>query len=403
MLEKITYKELREKVKNSSKIQGCKYLQRAPLIHEGFPGTFNLSFTEYEWLKEFGNYFSFDKDFVYSTVQSCIRHQDIDENIRKGKGLWKYLGVFEMADVHGQVILSNKQQLKEVHLKQLSALVKLLVGLGLKKERIYPSYHKGGSVEEVTKGKYSFDFKIPEDTLSKEGLIAEGIPEENLLPDKTRDTFLSLHLNRKTPWGYRIEFDYNIGTKEKPKLLDIATLEYFLWFPVYSGEQTVRNIVGLEKISHTISVGGVGLERLCVAVNGLETVQKVDYIRKFYDRFRELVPELTEEQRYKSGECIRTLHRIQSDVESYGLDWSKHRIRKKRTFLRIVKDNGGEYLDNGILEELLRVHTEFQPWHDNLEQGIKPTIEIIKTYLNSRILKKFCSLACCLQPVRKSA
>ena len=66
-----------------------------------------------------------------------------------------------------------------------------------------------------------------------------ALKKENLIPDETRDTFLSLHLNKTTPWGYRNEINYDIGTKEKPKLLDIATTEYFIWLPTYSSEEKI--------------------------------------------------------------------------------------------------------------------------------------------------------------------
>src|SRR5690606_1340516 len=118
----------------------------------------------------------------------------------------------------------KEEKVKEVHSFQLRRLIDILTKLGLKKEKIFPSYHTGGKISEVTKGKYVFDFKIPEDSFTKKEFIKLGIPEENLIPDSTRDTFLSLHLHMPTPWGYRNEINYNIGTKENPILLDIATL-----------------------------------------------------------------------------------------------------------------------------------------------------------------------------------
>tara|TARA_Y100000310_G_C20579190_1_gene762091 strand:- start:34 stop:1245 length:1212 start_codon:yes stop_codon:yes gene_type:complete len=381
---KMNYEKLREFLANSEKYKGCKKYKRAPLIHKGFPGTFNLSFTEYDMFREFGGYSNFPKNQIFSTIQSCVRSQDILENLKHGKGLWKYLGVFEMSDIAGQITLSKKEDIKKIHTWQLNKLIELLVKLGLKKENIYPSYCKGGDVAKITNGKYTFNFKVPEDTLTKEAFIEAGIPKGNLIPDKTRDTFLSLHINMPTPWGYRNEINYNLGTEDKPKLLDIATLEYFLWLPTYSSKEKVaKNINGLKEFQHTISIGGIGVERLCVAVNDLKSIQEIDFIKKFYDLFRKLYPSLTEEQRIKSGEVIRVLHRIYTDIENFNLKIGESQKQKVRYFCQVLVTNLGE-LDAKKIKRLLELHSKVQPWHKNLSKGIKPTIERIEIYFNSQ-------------------
>ena len=380
----MNYEKLREFLANSEKYKGCKKYKRAPLIHKGFPGTFNLSFTEYDMFREFGGYSNFPKNQIFSTIQSCVRSQDILENLKHGKGLWKYLGVFEMSDIAGQITLSKKEDIKKIHTWQLNKLIELLVKLGLKKENIYPSYCKGGDVAKITNGKYTFNFKVPEDTLTKEAFIEAGIPKGNLIPDKTRDTFLSLHINMPTPWGYRNEINYNLGTEDKPKLLDIATLEYFLWLPTYSSKEKVaKNINGLKEFQHTISIGGIGVERLCVAVNDLKSIQEIDFIKKFYDLFRKLYPSLTEEQRIKSGEVIRVLHRIYTDIENFNLKIGESQKQKVRYFCQVLVTNLGE-LDAKKIKRLLELHSKVQPWHKNLSKGIKPTIERIEIYFNSQ-------------------
>ncbi len=381
----MTYEELRKFLKNTKKYPNCKKYPRAPLIHKGFPGTFNLSFTEYDMLKEFGGYSDFSHDLIFSTTQSCIRPQDILENIREGNDLWKYLGVFEMSDIGGQIVLSEKNDIEKVHAWQLNRLIEILVELGLKKENIYPSYQAGGKVSKITAGKYNFDFKIPEDKFTKELFIKEGIPWKNLIPDETRDTFLSLHINMQTPWGYRNEINYNIGTKKNPKFLDIATLEYFLWYPTYSSKKKVaKNINGLQDIILTVSVGGIGVERLYMAINGLKNIQEVDYLKKFYDLFKILYPKLTEKQRIKSGEALRALHRIFSDKEIYKIEsLGRNRKLKVKLFIRIIIENIKE-INQEKLKNLLELHSKVQPWHKELKKGIQPTIDRIKRYYQSQ-------------------
>ncbi len=382
----ITYKELREKLQELKKFPDCKKVARAPLIHDGFPGTFNLSFTEYDMLKEFNGYSLYDHDLIFSTIQSCIRPQDL-ENIKEGKGLWKYLGVFEMSDIAGQAIFCTKKDQKEILEFQLKRLIELLVSLGLKKECLYPSYQAGGKVSDITEGKYNFDFVIPEDALSKELFIEAGIPEENLIPDRTRNTLLSLHLHRKSPWGYRNEINYNIGTRENPIMLDIATLEHFIWLPTYSSkEERSKDINGLIEFPYSVSVGGVGVERLCMATNKHKTVYEVDHLKEFYDKAREIYPELSEESLVKVGEAIRTLHRIFSDIQEFKLERhirsGNNRGRLIRNFLQILHDNL-PHLDTNKLRVILDIHCKIQPWHKNLEAGIAPTMwRIEKRYMN---------------------
>ena len=186
-----------------------------------------------------------------------------------------------------------------------------------------------------------------------------------------------------TPWGYRNEINYNVGTKEKPKLLDIATLEYFLWLPTYSSKEKVaRNINGLEKFKHTASIGAFGVERLYMAVNGLKSIQEVDYIKKFYDLFRKLYPNLTAEQTIKAGEVIRTLHRIYSDIIEFNIKAGYHENKKIKYFLQILTANLNEF-DKKKLKQLLELHSKFQPWHKNLLKGIKRTVERIEIYYNN--------------------
>ena len=65
---KMSYGELRKFLAGVEKYPGCKKYKRAPLVHEGFPGTFNLSFTEYDMFKEYGGYSEFSKDLIFSTI-----------------------------------------------------------------------------------------------------------------------------------------------------------------------------------------------------------------------------------------------------------------------------------------------------------------------------------------------
>ena len=379
----VTYKSLRDKLQNLEKYEGCVKIDRPPVINEGFPGQFNVSFTEHPWLKEHGRYLDFDHDYVFTTVPSCIRWNDIyDENTKssklEGEDSWRYLGVFEMADLIGMIGLSKRTDTLDLQKKQASSLVKLLESLGISKEQIYPSYQIGGDVPKVTDGRYDFSYKIHPDEIGRQILLEQGIPEENLIKDKTRDTLLALRLERqlpngkgktqiKTPWGYRNEINVNIGTKENPKYVDIGTLERFVWKPIYEKGK----IVGLEDIEDEVSIGAVGLERLCMVANGLDSVQEIDCIKPFYD----ILP--IGSQRVLVGEGLRTLHRIYSDMKKYGIELTRSRKKKVKRMLRTILDFSLSIKD---IEKLLKVNAENQPWHPELNEGVNFCLKEIQDY-----------------------
>ncbi len=367
---KMKYQELRQKIQEWPKYEGCIKVNRSPLINPGFPGTFNLSFTEDPWLKEYGKYGDFDHDYSFSTIQSCIRSNDIP--LIAGENSWKYLGVFEMGDLTGSLTFAEKPDIHEIHKLQIKKLVGCLLFLGISLERIFPSYNVGGALAEITKNKYKFGFQVPTDKISRDAFLEIGIPEKNLIKDKTRDTLLSLFLHRPTPWGYRNEINVNIGTNKKPLLLDIGTLEYTMWEPTFSSNDTrYENINGIKNGSFS-SINALGLERLNMAVNDLSRIQDVDYIKPFYDELNNT--------NYLAGESLRALHRIYSDINAYDCKPGRHQKSKISNMLHNIP------LDISLekIKHSLEAHTSTQPWHSELKDGIEPTIERIKVNRSSK-------------------
>ncbi|MBS3083694.1 hypothetical protein J4423_02720 [Candidatus Pacearchaeota archaeon] len=365
------YQDLRNLVENWPKHEGCVKIERAPLITPGFPGTFNLSFTEDPWLKEYGRYVDFDHNYIFSTVQSCVRPEDLP---RLGtQDSWKYLGVFEIADLTGILSLVKRPDYKKLQEGQIDNLIRFLEAVGIPKESVYPSYAKGGCIKEITQGKYPFDFLIPEDSLSKNAFLNAGIPERNILPDLSRDTFLCPFLRTSMPysmpysmpWGYRNEI--NIGT-DSGKRLDVGTIEYILWKPRFSGLYNPKNILDIEEANFGVSLVAVGLERLCMVVNDLRRVQDVDYIKPFY--------EVLGNEEFLGGESLRAIHRIYSDITSYNCLPGRHQKEKIRNFIQDIPRS----ISREQIKDLLIIHTKTQPWHQNLERGIDSTLERISQY-----------------------
>ncbi|MFZ5954806.1 MAG: hypothetical protein ACOYT4_00085 [Nanoarchaeota archaeon] len=389
----ISYKELRMKLQNMPKLKGCVNIERSPIINEGFPGQFNLSFTELPLLKEYGRYTDFDHDYIFSTIMSCIRWNDIYDDKTKlskltGEKSWKYLGVFEMSDLVGLAHLVGRRNAVESQRKTVKAFFNLTDELGIKRKDIFPSYQKGGKICDITNCRYDFEFYVPEDKIGKQLLLDEGIPEKNFIEDKTTDTLLCLKLCRKlesagilqisSPWGYRNEINVNIGTKENLRLVDIGTFESFLWKPVYKNEE----IVNLADLNDATALGIVGLERLCMVANRLERICDLDFLKPFYDNLGKIKNSVL------IGENLRALHRIYSDIKKYDIkDWNSDSRKKKIN--RLKRNVLSSEIGLEQIRDLLVINTEKQPWHFELKENIDFVLQEIKDYLGKLELKKY--------------
>ena len=384
----IPYCELRDRLLNWPKHPDCRPVLRAPLITPGFPGTFNMSSTEHHWLQEYGGYIDWDHDFVFTTIQSCVRLNDFAH--LAGESGRNYLGVFEMADLSGEIALRERPDYVEAQHWQVREFVRFLAQLGIGPGRVHASYCAGGKVAELTSGAYGFDFDIPADEATHRALLDAGIPGCNLIPDCTRDTLLSLHIHRASPWGFRNEIFIDIGTAGQPQLLDVATAEHLKWNPVFRGSGDRENIVGLESIRNGYFGLSFGVERLCMAVNGARRVQEVDYLQPFYRTAERIAGHALTDRDYYIGESLRALHRIYTDCHfhseaSVRVDKNGHTSMglKRRKKAALLKRNIPLALTRAELELLLAAHTEAQPWHEHLAEGIELTIEEIGEYRES--------------------
>jgi hypothetical protein len=362
---------------------------RAPLVTPAFPGGFNLSSTEHHWLEEYGGFLGWDHDHVFTTIQSCIRLADF-ELLATEAGV-RYLGVFEMADLCGEIALRERPDYRELQTWQIGELVRLLKELGVPPTRIHASYSAGGRVADLTAGRYPIDVRIPPDVLSREAFLEAGVPGENLVPDATRATLLALHVNRPTPWGYRNEIHVDVGSAGHPRLVDVATSEYFLWRPRFRGETFLhQDIIGLEPLETGATGIGCGLERLALVAEGLPRIHDVDYLRPFYDALAAALGRRLEPGDYLTGESLRALHRIQADLLAHpalaaardGGRAARVQGRRRKKLARL-KRTVSTRLTAGDLERLLLAHGRAQPWHERLDDAVEPTVAELLEYRGS--------------------
>lgn len=351
------YSDFRQKIIELERYEGCVKIDRCPLINPGFPGSFNMSFGEDAILKEYGRYQFFDHNYIFSTIQQVIRHNDLFDGVKTNPE--KYLGIFEMADIYGLIMLKEKINLEELQIKQVEKTINLLTEIGIKKEDIFPKYCGGGSVRKLTNGKYAFDKIIPEDIVTLNALVSMGIPKENICKDYTRDTLLALHMaSGNIAWGYRVE----VEVKTKMGLLDIATIELFLWDPVLNDK---KEIVDIQDITYTLALTVTGVERLYVVASNLVDVRDIPHIKNLYD----LVS-----SKNIGVEYLRALHAIISDQIKFNFELGKHRKVYMNRMAREIN------LSERNVLEILNKNAEYQIWHPELRDGIKTTFEYISDY-----------------------
>lgn len=367
--------ELRKLISGCQKFSGAKTMKHSPVCNGGFPGTFNLSFTESDLIKEFhGQYLDYDHDFVYSKIQPCIRHQDWDIIKSDEKNRYRYLSVFDMADIGGAVCLVNGDKLDEIAEFSAENLYSFLVKqLGFSPDKFRIKYCRGGSITSLTKGKYPLDTVLPADP-KIELWRKLGIHDNQFIPDNTRDTLLALHIyNLPTPWGYRNEIFYDY----QGKLLDIATFEYLFLRPIFDVDGKIRD---LHQWEHCFVISAIGIERILMVLNGHKTVMECDHIKPL----TELVLRDAHKESHVDAiilvEGLRAIHRIVADAGEYR-NLSTHRKQKIRDYYTGLLDamhQLGIQIDSVTIERYVRRNAELQPYYPELTQAVDATVaEII--------------------------
>jgi hypothetical protein len=369
--------EIRQIIKNLPRIPNIAYLHEAPVIHSGFPSCFNLSFGEYELLREFnGQYLVYDHDCIYSKIQPCIRHQDWETIVKDEKNRWRYLSLFNMADVSGLIIKQNNKEQEELGKHAIFSFVHFIVSLGLKKENLRISYFAGGKVRDVTKGKYELETYIPSDPL-KDYWKTLGISENQFISDATRDTFLALQVfGLPTPWGYRNEINY----LHDGKLLDIGTVEYMKFEPVFVD----KKIIALKPFRHSLGISAVGVERLLMIINNHANVYDIDIIEPLIHEVLERCEKKDKIQAMIIVQAIRALHQIISDGGIY----SRLNTRRKeyvRMFCRdmVVAAKKINYNLSPIhIKKILQLNAKLQLFYPQLLNNIEITGQEIQARIN---------------------
>jgi hypothetical protein len=373
----MTITELRRILKNHPKYPNTIDLSRVSLVNDGYPGTFNLSMMGAECIEQYGQNLEYTHNYCFSKIGQMIRFNDWEENFDIGgkfdlKDSYRYLGLFHMSDMGGEKMIKNgRSQMSELTQQTISSLVDMLVnklGLDIKNFRI--SYHPGGSVKQITHGKYSFDKYIPVDP-SIDYWYDLGFRPENFFVEVSRNTVLALNnFEYPSPWGYRNEIHY----LHNGKMLDIATVEQLCFRPIFARGS---EIIGLTDWDHGSAVNGVGLERLLMVLNDLDSIHDLEHIKNLSDFILSYSSSPNTEHAICLNETLRPIQAILGDVFRYE-NLSKNRKIKYRQMVKNTvfrAEKLGLNLSREFLGQYFNLNSDLQVFYPELREDLNAKIE----------------------------
>ncbi len=360
--------EIKEKVKNFQKYPGTKKIKAASVCNQAYPSCFNLSLSEAEMHEEWGQYLSYDKDMIYSKIQPCIRHQDWKIICNDSENRYRYLSLFNMADVGGIIVQEYNKKHYIATRYSINAMVNFLTSLELDMSKIRIAYFYENNVANATNNKYRLNKNFPIDPILEYWKDKHKFKDSQFIPNNNRDTLLALNIfGLPTPWGYRNEIFY----EHKGRLLDIGTIEHLMYSPIFD---KTGEIIDIEKFKHSVAISGVGIERLAMVVNDLDNAWNIDTIAPLIDKAK-LLFLLSESKSMILIQALRAIHRIIADGGKYE-SMNKRRKEYFRMFFKpiyqIIKND--DKFDNKI-RQLLYLNSNLNPDEVNLSNSIDSVIK----------------------------
>ncbi len=335
-----------------------------------YPGNFCYCLDEIEIYNKYKSFIEIGEEH-YQKMQPAIRIADFK---KLGNAPMNHLGQFSIATINGfnSVYSEDGRNQYEQSVKNMFGFMN---SLGLEQSKICVSYFSGNDAKSIEasrksdeqKRKIIFDRFIPEDDL-REVLLENGLDESQLIPNKTRDNYLtSAWYVTKAPWGYRNEIFYELP---KGELLDIGTIERLVAKPIIEKEffkdrkgydHIVTDLLDWEM---NLLIDATGVERIIQAIEGKDSIFQIEAYKPFMDLgYPPIVIE-----------AGKIAHRVFSDAK-FG-DLSRHRKGVIKEVIRNLNPLTSTELRR-ILETNAEVYICLYP---ELKNTIEKTIEEIEAY-----------------------
>lgn len=363
----------KERLNEQWKKTGLAVAPHTSVVSPLYPGNFCYCLDEIEIYRKYGNFIEIGEEH-YQKMQPAIRIADFH---RLGNTPLDHLGQFSLATIGGfnSVPAANGRKQYELSVENMFGFMN---SLGLDLSRFQVSFFSGNEAKLIEasrkpdeeKRKIRFDKYIAEDEL-KQVLISCGLKEYQLVPNNTRDNYLtSAWYVTEAPWGYRNEILYRLPNG---RMLDVGTIERLVAKPTIEKEHFIDKpgyehiATGLSDWHMNIIVDGIGIERILQAIEGKDTIFDIEP----YSPYRCLnhSPQIIE--------AGKIAHRVFSDTSLQEVGGSRnHRRHIIKQVMRTLNS-----LNELELRRLLQTNAEvYAPLYPELSEGIKRTLEEIIAY-----------------------
>lgn len=345
----------------------CNVINRASVVNDVDSSSFNYSVEE-PILREYGTFRDINHDYSFGVVQPCIRTRDAahleDDTL--------HLSQFSIMPLPFS-FYAQKENINDKCARFLHDVLLFLYGLGLDVTRLYVTYFSGGYFDAMVRSPNHV--YLPPDYVTRNTCLAAGIPEQNIIPNATTDTFLcSSRFSEEFYAGYRYEVFYEI----RPEIrCEIATGETLLWL-----QKTQEFQTELLEMPGAALVVGLGLERCIMAIEDKVEISQISMIEPLVNALR-----IEEGAAFKLVDSLRAIQLIFHDVEGYSKLNRHQRNHVRMFFHRIVTITRKYSISDDILGELLQKNTEIQGPIIGISSCIDTVLSEIKLY-EQRVAKE---------------
>jgi len=377
----MTLNDIFIQIKDFQKQSGTKSVPQSSVVSPLFPGQFNYCLDEIHLFEKYGDFIEITDDEHFHKIQPAIRLADFDRFFFGNEKSNYHLGTFTISTINGGHIVPAEQG-EAFYRKAVIGILDFLTNhLGLKKDKISVSYFSGGATAKDVEAsrkkngqllKVDVNIAIPEDVLSKEVLLDNGLKKDQLHSNNTRDNFLTTNWDVqkplssdqyiRAPWGYRNEIFYTLDNGD---VLDIATIERLTMAPIVENRNGVNFVVDVQPWQRCFVIDACGLERLEIATSNLSSILNLPAYKKLIDIG--VTP--------LQAESTRILHRIFTDST-----WQKISSKQRRQKInKLIRSLNGVPQD--VIRELLRLNAyAYGSIFPELSDGVERTVSEILNY-----------------------
>ncbi|MCD6463912.1 hypothetical protein J7L02_00100, partial [Candidatus Woesearchaeota archaeon] len=157
--------------------------------------------------------------------------------------------------------------------------------------------------------------------------------EKNLIPTK-KDTFLSLQIfGNPAFWGYRNEILY----KTKELEVDIATIEYLPYTPIFEFDKKTERIIykDITQTKKYFIINAFGVERMELVSEGLDHISEISLLKPQTEIVLSVLREKDRQKAHAITQGLMALHYVISECNGFsnkklGYDFQKANISSEQ-------------------------------------------------------------------------